>query len=56
MLRKQQATGKYTQPALRAMPATAAAAEVHRIYDGQVQGQLLLVNIGAPGSHSPWVR
>lgn len=56
MLKKQQASGRYTAPALRPMPATAAAAEVHRLYDGRLQGQLLLVNLGAPGSHSPWSR
>jgi len=56
MLKKQQASGRNTAPALRPMPASAAAAEVHRLYDGHLQGQLLLVNIGAPGSHSPWAR
>jgi len=54
MLKKQQASGRYGAPALKPMPASAAAAEVHRVYDGQVQGQLLLVNLGAPGSRSPW--
>jgi hypothetical protein len=55
MLRKQQASGKYRAPALRQMPETAAVAELHRIYDGKLQGLHLLVNLGAPGSRSPWV-
>lgn len=56
MLKKQQASGRFSAPSLRPLPATAAAAEVHRLYDGRLQGQLLLVNLGAPGSHSPWTR
>jgi hypothetical protein len=55
MLKKQQASGKFTAPAIRQMPATAVTAELHRIYDGKLQGLHLLVNLGAPGSHSPWV-
>jgi hypothetical protein len=34
---------------------TAATAEPHRTYDGKLQGLHLLVNLGAPGSRSPWV-
>lgn len=56
MLKKQQGSGKHNAAAIRPLPATAAAAELHRVYDGKVQGQLLLVNIGAPGSRSPWTR
>jgi hypothetical protein len=55
MLKKQQASGKFTDPALRQMSATAVTAELHRIYDGKLQGLHLLVNLGAPGSRSPWV-
>jgi hypothetical protein len=54
MLDKQQHSGKYTGPALRPLPATAVTAELHRIYDGKLQGLHLMVNLGAPGSHSPW--
>jgi hypothetical protein len=56
MLGKQQRSGRYSAPALRPMPATGVTAEVHRIYDGKLQGLHLLVNLGAPGSHSPWVN
>jgi hypothetical protein len=55
MLRKQQASGAFTAPAIRQMAATAVTAELHRIYDGKLQGLHLLVNLGAPGSRSPWV-
>jgi hypothetical protein len=55
MLRKQRSSGKFTAPALRAMRNTAAVCEVHRIYDGKLQGLHLLVNLGAPGGRSPWV-
>jgi hypothetical protein len=55
MLNKQLASGRYKDSAVRPMSATAAVAEVHRIYDGRLQGLHLLVNLGAPGSSSPWV-
>jgi hypothetical protein len=55
MLRKQRSSGKFNAPALRAMQNTAAVSEVHRIYDGKLQGLHLLVNLGAPGARSPWV-
>jgi hypothetical protein len=55
MLKNQQASGKFTAPALRPMAASAVTAEVHRVYDGKLQGLHLLVNIGAPGFRSPWV-
>ena len=55
MLKKQQASGKFMDPAIREMSATAVTAELHRIYDGKLQGLHLLVNLGAPGSRSPWV-
>ena len=55
MLAKQQNSGKYTAPAIGPMRATALTAELHRIYDGKLQGLHLLVNLGAPGSHSPWI-
>jgi len=55
MLKAQQDSGRFHAPALRQMPATAAVAELHRVFDGKLQGLHLLVNLGAPGSVSPWV-
>lgn len=55
LLKTQLASGKYHAPALRPMPATQSVAELHRIYDGKLQGLLMLHSTGAPGSHSPWV-
>jgi hypothetical protein len=55
MLKKQQASGKFKAAAMRPMAATASVAEVHRIYDGKLQGLHLLVNLGAPKASSPWV-
>jgi len=48
-------SGKNTSPLLKTMRASAAAIEIHRIYDNKLQGQILLTNLGAPGAHSPWV-
>ena len=56
LLDQQRRTGKNQVPALRPMPATGAVTHIHRIYDGKLQGQHLLVNLGAPGGRSPWVR
>jgi hypothetical protein len=55
MLKTQQGSGRFNAAALRPMAASAAVAEVHRIYDEMLQGLHLLVNLGAPGSSSPWV-
>jgi hypothetical protein len=55
MLKKQQSSGQFKAAAVRPMSASAAVSEVHRIYDGKLQGLHLLVNLGAPGSRSPWV-
>lgn len=55
MLKLQQSSGKYHAPAVRPMPATQAVAELHRIYDGKMQGLMMLHSTGAPGSRSPWV-
>jgi hypothetical protein len=55
MLNKQQSSGQFKAAAVRPMSASAAVSEVHRIYDGKLQGLHLLVNLGAPGSSSPWV-
>jgi len=54
MLKKQQSSGQFKGAAVRPMAASAAVSEVHRIYDGKLQGLHLLVNLGAPGSSSPW--
>jgi hypothetical protein len=55
MLEQQKRSGKNTSPALKTMAATGAVVEIHRVYDNKLQGQHLLVNLGAPGSRSPWV-
>ena len=55
MLRTQRRSARYNGASVRPMSATAAVSEVHRIYDGKLQGLHLLVNLGAPGSTSPWV-
>jgi hypothetical protein len=55
MLKRQQRSGQFKAAAVRPMAASAAVSEVHRIYDGKLQGLHLLVNLGAPGSSSPWV-
>jgi hypothetical protein len=54
LLKTQLASGKFNAPALRATPATQSVAELHRIYDGKLQGLMMLHSTGAPGSHSPW--
>lgn len=54
LLKSQLASGKYHAPALRATPATQSVAELHRFYDGKLQGLMMLHSTGAPGSHSPW--
>jgi hypothetical protein len=54
LLKSQLATGKYHAPALRPTPATQSVAELHRVYDGKLQGLMMLHSTGAPGSHSPW--
>jgi hypothetical protein len=55
MLKQQQATGKYPGAFVRPMPATQAVSQLHRIYDGKLQGMMMLQSTGAPGSRSPWV-
>lgn len=42
-------------PAIAPMPATIQVAEMHRYYDGKLQGQYLLLRLGPPGGHSPWL-
>ena len=55
MLKQQQASGKYRAAFVRPMPATQSVAQLHRIYDGKLQGMMMLQSTGAPGSRSPWV-
>jgi hypothetical protein len=55
LLKTQLASGKYHAPALRPTPATQSVAELHRVYDGKLQGLMMLHSTGAPGSRSPWV-
>jgi hypothetical protein len=55
MLRQQQLSGKYTSPALRPLPASLAVAELYRIYDGKLQGMMMLQNMAPSGAKSPWV-
>ena len=56
MLKAQQKSGKYTAPAIRPMAAMGTTAHILRIYDGKLQAMTLLVNLSAPGGHSPWVK
>lgn len=55
MLKKQQDSGSYAAPALRPMPASLAVAELYRIYDGKLQGMMMLQNMAPVGAGSPWV-
>jgi hypothetical protein len=43
-------------PAVMPTRASIAVAEMHRYYDGKLQGMYMLEQLGAPGSHSPWVQ
>jgi hypothetical protein len=56
MLKQQQDSGKYTQPAIRAMRATSLTAHILRVYDGKIQGMMLLIRQAPPGSTSVWVQ
>jgi hypothetical protein len=55
MLKKQQHSGAYATPALRPMPASLAVAELYRIYDGKLQGMMMLQNMAPVGATSPWI-
>lgn len=55
MLKKQQDSGKFKSPAMRPMPAALALAELYSIYDGKLQGMMMLQNMAPPGAVSPWV-
>jgi hypothetical protein len=54
MLKEQRQSGQYHLASVRPMPATQAVAQLHRIFDGKLQGMMMLQSTGAPGSHSPW--
>jgi len=56
MLRKQQESGKYPLPAIRGMRATSLTAHILRVYDGEIQGMMLLIRQAPPGSRSVWVN
>ncbi|SAK17923.1 hypothetical protein UA14_05309 [Burkholderia multivorans] len=56
LLGKQRASGKYTAPAMRAMPVTSVVAQMYRVYDGKMQGMSLLFNLQPHGAQSPWVQ
>jgi hypothetical protein len=55
MLKKQQESGKFKNPAVRPMPAALTVAELYRIYDGKLQGMMMLQNMAPTGAVSPWV-
>lgn len=57
MLAGQQASGKYSDTsALRPMEASILVAEIHRIFDGKLQGMMMLQNIAPVGAGTPWVK
>jgi hypothetical protein len=43
------------RPELAPTPASISVAQMHRYYDGKLQGMHLLEKLGPPGAHSPWV-
>jgi hypothetical protein len=53
-LGEQRASGKYTLPSIRPMSVTSITSHIFRIYDGKIQGMMLLFNLAPPGAHSPW--
>jgi hypothetical protein len=55
MLRHQRASGTFTLPSLRGMPASNTTVQVWRIFDGKLQGMHLLEHLQPPGAGSPWV-
>lgn len=46
--------GNLKNPYIKDMKASGTAIYVVRIFDGQMQGLHLMVNLGAPGAVSPW--
>jgi len=55
MLKGQQASGKFTAPSLRPTPASLTVAALYRIYDGKLQGMMMLQNMAPIGATSPWL-
>jgi len=55
MLQHQLASGTFTLPALRGMPASNTTVQMWRIFDGKLQGMHLLEHLQPPGAVSPWV-
>lgn len=56
MLVKQRSTGHYALPAMQGMRASITVAEMHRVYDGKLQGMEMLQRLGPPDARSPWVN
>jgi len=55
LLEKWKGSEQAKLPALVPMPAAIQVAEMHRYYDGKLQGFYMLLRLGPPGAHSPWV-
>jgi hypothetical protein len=57
LLAAQRRTGQYDkQPEVVPMPASITVAQMHRYYDGKLQGMHLLEKLGPIGARSPWVE
>lgn len=57
LLAAQRRTGEYdTQPEIVPMAASITVAQMHRYYDGKLQGMHLLEKLGPIGARSPWVE
>jgi len=57
MLAGQQASGKFSAvPALKPMEGSILVVEIHRIFDGKLQGMMMLQNIAPIGAGTPWVQ
>lgn len=57
MLAEQQASGKYTNiAALKPMEGSILVCEIHRIFDGKLQGMMMLQNVAPIGAGTPWVK
>jgi hypothetical protein len=54
LLAAQRKTGRFNRPELAPTPASITVAQMHRYYDGKLQGMHLLEKLGPPGAHSPW--
>jgi hypothetical protein len=54
-LKQQRESGKFTAPALRAMPGSQLVSELYRIHSGKLQGMMMLQYSMPVGAGSPWV-